>query len=323
MNADDRVSASPLDTLRFDDAGLVAVVLQDANSGEVLTLAYANREALELTLHTAETHLWSRSRKELWRKGATSGNVQRVVEVRSDCDGDAVIYRVIPAGPACHTGAVSCFFTPLLEARPSMDNLSTADPKSGSTGEKQAESDGSESMGESAPTEVLAGSEMAAVAASAATGPLMGNTVIGSTQTATSTADAADAFVDRRSGGDRRSVGGMIRSGVTPDGIIAVGDVQHEARFEIAMRHLRETIAKRRGASPDESYIAKLLSRGVDLVGKKVGEEAVEVVIAAKNGSREEIVWEVADLLFHTLVLLEATDVSLDEIGGELLRRAH
>ena len=94
------------------------------------------------------------------------------------------------------------------------------------------------------------------------------------------------------------------------------------SRFEAAVAHLRDVIASRRGASPDESYVAKLLDRGVDLIGKKIGEEAMEVVIAAKNNIREEIVWEVADLLFHTLVLLESTGVSLDEVGGELLRRA-
>ena len=92
--------------------------------------------------------------------------------------------------------------------------------------------------------------------------------------------------------------------------------------FEAAIAHLRDVIALRRSASPDESYVAKLLERGVDLIGKKIGEEAVEVVIAAKNQKREEIIWEVADLFFHTIVLLESTGVTLDEVGGELLRRA-
>ena len=101
-----------LDELRFDAAGLVPVIIQDATSGTVLTLAYANREALELTLAKRQTYLYSRSRRELWHKGAVSGNVQEVMEVRTDCDGDAVLYRVLPAGPACHTGAESCFFNP-------------------------------------------------------------------------------------------------------------------------------------------------------------------------------------------------------------------
>ncbi len=102
-----------LESLRFDDNGLVPVVAQDAATGDVLTLAYANREAVEKTLSTGEAHYYSRSREELWRKGATSGNTQRVVEVRVDCDGDALLYRVEPRGPACHTGETTCFFTTL------------------------------------------------------------------------------------------------------------------------------------------------------------------------------------------------------------------
>lgn len=95
--------------ISFDDNGLVPVVAQDAGTGEVLMLAWANAEALELTEKTGELHLWSRSRQEIWHKGATSGAVQRVVAIRSDCDGDALVALVDPAGPACHTGARSCF----------------------------------------------------------------------------------------------------------------------------------------------------------------------------------------------------------------------
>ena len=91
------------------------VVIQDWTTGEVLTLAYANAEALERTRATGELHLWSRSRDELWHKGATSGNVQRVRALRVDCDGDALLALVEPAGPACHTGERSCFFTGDLE----------------------------------------------------------------------------------------------------------------------------------------------------------------------------------------------------------------
>jgi len=96
--------------VQFDANGLAPAVVQDAASGKVLMLAYMNQAALDLTLSTGETHFWSRSRKEMWHKGATAGNVQRVVDVRLDCDGDAILVRVVPAGPACHTGAESCFF---------------------------------------------------------------------------------------------------------------------------------------------------------------------------------------------------------------------
>lgn len=206
-----------LNGLRFDAQGLLPVAIVDAHSGALLTLAYANREALEKTIQTGSTHLWSRSRQRLWRKGEESGNTQRVVRIIADCDGDAVAYHVVPAGPACHTGEESCFH----------DVVFTAE------GEERT------------------GSFMEAVA------------------------------------------------------------------------YLQRVIASRRGADPAESYVAKLFGGGVDRIGKKIGEEATELVIAAKNGAHDEIVWESADLLFHTLVLLANEGVSLDEIGEEFRRRAH
>ena len=99
--------------LRFNERGLIAAVVQDATTGAVLMVAWLNDEALRLTQATGETHFWSRSRGELWHKGATSGNVQRVREIRYDCDGDALLMLVDPAGPACHTGAPSCFYRTL------------------------------------------------------------------------------------------------------------------------------------------------------------------------------------------------------------------
>ena len=99
-----------LDELRFDAAGLVPVVAQERGTGEVLMVAYANREALERTLESGFAHYFSRSRASLWQKGETSGHVQHVEEVRLDCDGDAVLYRVRQEGPACHTLSRSCFY---------------------------------------------------------------------------------------------------------------------------------------------------------------------------------------------------------------------
>jgi phosphoribosyl-ATP pyrophosphohydrolase/phosphoribosyl-AMP cyclohydrolase len=101
--------------IAYDDRGLVPVVVQDWGTGEVLTLAYANAEAVARTRATGELHLWSRSRQELWHKGATSGNVQRVRALRLDCDGDALLALVEPAGPACHTGERTCFHHGELE----------------------------------------------------------------------------------------------------------------------------------------------------------------------------------------------------------------
>ena len=102
-----------LDALAFDGRGLIPVVVQDAGNGEVLMMAWANREALERTLSEGRMVYWSRSRDELWRKGDTSGHVQHVVELRADCDGDVVLARVHQTGPACHTGERSCFFRTL------------------------------------------------------------------------------------------------------------------------------------------------------------------------------------------------------------------
>src|SRR5688572_12013910 len=114
------------DDIRFDERGLVPVVAQDARTGEVLMLAWATEQALRMSRETGRAHYWSRSRGELWEKGASSGNRRRVVEVRVDCDADAVLYRVDQEGPACHTGERSCFhravegdgLVPAVDARP-------------------------------------------------------------------------------------------------------------------------------------------------------------------------------------------------------------
>jgi len=190
------------------------VVICDARSGEVLTLAWANAAALEETLATRRTVLYSRSRGALWRKGESSGNIQHVVEVTTDCDRDALCYHVRPHGPACHTGAASCFGHRLLE----------------------------------------------------------------------------------------------------PDA--EAGDLRR------AIAHLRATIAQRRNGDPESSYVARLLRDGIDRIGKKIGEEATEVVIAAKNTDDNELIWESADLLFHLLVLLEARGIDVDAVGTHLLQRA-
>jgi phosphoribosyl-ATP pyrophosphohydrolase/phosphoribosyl-AMP cyclohydrolase len=106
-------ATEPLDAVRFDEHGLVPCVMQDWASGEVLTLAYMNAEALRRTLDTGEMHFYSRSRNELWHKGETSGNIQRLRQIRYDCDADALVALVAPEGPACHTGQRSCFYRDL------------------------------------------------------------------------------------------------------------------------------------------------------------------------------------------------------------------
>ncbi len=108
-------SMAIMDNLKWNDNGLIPAVVQDAGRGQVLMVAWMNREALQMTLQTGEAHFWSRSRQELWHKGTTSGNVQRVVDIWADCDADTLLLWVVPAGPACHTGETSCFFRRLEE----------------------------------------------------------------------------------------------------------------------------------------------------------------------------------------------------------------
>jgi phosphoribosyl-ATP pyrophosphohydrolase/phosphoribosyl-AMP cyclohydrolase len=104
-----------IQSLRFDPNGLIPAIVQDIETNQVLMLAYMNVESLQRTLETNETHFWSRSRKELWHKGATSGNIQKVIDIKLDCDADTLLILVAPAGPACHTGEQSCFYRTLKD----------------------------------------------------------------------------------------------------------------------------------------------------------------------------------------------------------------
>lgn len=203
-----------VEALNFDANGLIPAVVQDVQTGAVLMLAHMNRESLEKTAVTGETHFWSRSRNSLWHKGGTSGNTQVVRSIVADCDGDALLVRVEQKGVACHTGEYSCFH--------------------------------------------------------------------------------------------RALVGGGEAGG----------------GFAEVLGALAGRIAERRREMPEGSYTSKLFREGLDRILKKVGEEAGEIIIAAKNHNRAEIAWEVADLLYHLLVMLEHEQVPVGEIGAELGRRA-
>jgi len=194
------------DGLSFDAAGLIPVVAQDRGSGDVLMVAYANVAALVRTAETGFAHFWSRSRQALWKKGETSGHTLRVVEVRADCDKDALLYLVEPEGPACHMGLRTCF-------------------------------------GEDSPT--------------------------------------------------------------------AAGMLEEVARV----------VAARAQAAPEGSYTARLLAQGQDQVLKKIGEEATEVVLAAKGQSDERLAEEAADLLFHLLVALHQRSLPLARVMDVLKER--
>lgn len=201
------------DRIRYSEEGLVPVVVQDFRSGEVLLLAYMNRESLRLTLERGETYFWSRSRRELWHKGATSGNTQSVKSISYDCDADALLVKVEQRGVACHTGQYSCFFSML------------------------------------------------------------------------------------------------------------VGPGEHSGSLGETLGRLARVIHERGVERPAGSYTAELLGSGTDRILKKLAEEVGEVIIAAKNHDRKEIAWEVADLFYHTLVLLESEGVEPGDIALELQKR--
>ena len=206
-----------IEQLRFDEQGLLPVIIQHALTKEVLTLAYMNKEALEKTYETNETWLWSRSRQELWNKGATSGNRQKLISISADCDGDALLLKVLPAGPACHTGSYSCF----------------------------------------------------------------------------SREDEA--------------------------GEIAEGSSENNHFF--ILKELEALIATRQKEMPVGAYTTYLFEKGIDKILKKVGEEAAEVLLAAKNRNQDELRYEMADLFYHLLVLLREQNLPLEQVLLELQNR--
>ncbi|EMT52184.1 bifunctional phosphoribosyl-AMP cyclohydrolase/phosphoribosyl-ATP diphosphatase HisIE [Brevibacillus borstelensis] len=249
-----------IEALRFDENGLIPAIVQDAVSKEVLTLAYMNKESLAKSLETKETWFWSRSRQELWHKGATSGHTQRIVSIKYDCDKDALVVLVVPQGPACHTGSYSCF----------AGQLTTV----GITASDKA----------SAATEANA-------------------------STATET--------------DARAAAGSGIAAATESSILAkekIPSAVSSDRFSI-LNELEQLIASREAERPEGAYTTYLFEKGVDKILKKVGEEAAEVIIAAKNRSHDELRYEAADLLYHLLVLLREQKLPLDDVLAELQKR--
>lgn len=209
--------------IRWDASGLVPAIVQDAQSKQVLMMAYMNRESLRLTLESGETWFWSRSREELWHKGATSGNVQTVVSMTYDCDGDTLLLLVDPKGPACHTGQTTCFH----------NEITVQGQENGTANNRAAAESG---------------------------------------------------------------------------------------RFAV-LAELEEVIAQREVERPEGAYTTYLFDKGVDKILKKVGEEASETIIAAKNKDNAELKLEISDLIYHLLVLLQERKLPLDEIMDELSRR--
>ncbi|MBI4536490.1 MAG: bifunctional phosphoribosyl-AMP cyclohydrolase/phosphoribosyl-ATP diphosphatase HisIE [candidate division NC10 bacterium] len=220
------VSVQLSEVLKYDANGLIPAIAQDAENGDVLMHAYMNAEAVARTLETGLAHYYSRSRGRIWRKGEESGHVQRIREIRYDCDADTLLLRVDQEVAACHTGNRSCFYRSLGSER----------------------RDG--------------------------TGPA-----------------------------DRRFDPAEVYRGL---GILA---------------SLFAVIEERRRERPAGSYVASLFAKGGDQVMKKVAEEAAEVLLAAKGGDRTQVVYEMADLWFHCLVLLAQHGIRPEEIAGELGHR--
>nr|WP_285856275.1 bifunctional phosphoribosyl-AMP cyclohydrolase/phosphoribosyl-ATP diphosphatase HisIE [Paenibacillus illinoisensis] len=215
--------------IRWSD-GLVPAIVQDAETRQVLMMAYMNRESLKLSLESGETWFWSRSRQELWHKGATSGNVQTITSLKYDCDGDTLLVEVKPNGPACHTGEVTCFH----------------------------------------------------------------NEIVGLPQNST-----------EQSGNETN---------------VDASESKTEGRFEV-LAELESVIAQREVERPEGAYTTYLFDKGVDKILKKIGEEASETIIAAKNKDNDELRLEVSDLMYHLLVLLQERKLPLDDIMAELSRR--
>lgn len=211
-----------LSNVSFDDNGLVPAIVQEEN-GEVLMLAYMNKESLQKTLDTGYTWFYSRSRKKLWQKGETSGNVQHVKSIYYDCDGDTLLVRVHQTGVACHTGSYSCF-----------------------RGRK------------------LAGA---------------------------------------------------------PENGIAVLEEENPNNLAEILNELYHVIQDRRLHPIEGSYTNYLFDKGQDKILKKVGEEAVETIIASKNNVRQEILYEMGDLWYHCLVLLAFHNITPDALFQELMIR--
>lgn len=215
--------------LNWGAGGLLPAVVQDVRTGQVLMVAYMNAEALQRTLATGQTWFWSRSRGKYWQKGETSGHVQHVRAVRTDCDRDTLLVLVEQVGVACHEGTYSCFNYPLAGAP------------------------------------ALAADQLPAHAPNA-----------------------------------------------PPAAVAAIGPVLAEVA----------AVLRERLEHPDPaSYTARQFAKGPDAVLKKVAEEAGEVLLAAKGGDRAGLVWEVADLWFHSLMVLAQNGITLDEIAVELARR--
>ncbi|QGP91281.1 Histidine biosynthesis bifunctional protein HisIE [Neomoorella glycerini] len=254
--------------IRFNADGLIPAIIQDVGSGQVLMLAYMNREALARTLATGETWFYSRSRRELWHKGATSGHRQYIVNASYDCDADALLFQVRQVGVACHEGEFSCFHHPLA--------LQVSAPR-----------------------------------------------VTGGKMPATRDAGQAAQNVPGQEGSGKL---GQHQAGARPSAGSAAADHPAgagpvTADLGTVLAEVFRVIKERQATRPEGSYTSYLFNNGQDKILKKIGEEASETIIASKNDSWRELLYELADLYYHTLVLLAYHDLEPGRLAAELAAR--
>jgi len=247
--------------VRFTD-GLLPVVLVDAQTKDLLTLAYMDEEALRQTLETGETWLYSRSRRTLWHKGESSSNRQKVVALVLDCDGDALAAYVHPLGPACHTGEWSCFHRPFL---------------------------------------------------------FQGRSRVGNEEKDEAGAPYEAFFFEGRNWPFPFPPSYLSTASIPSEET----NVQPLRTLDLGfvLDRLARVVAARRGEAPEKSYTAYLFREGREKILKKIGEETTEAILAAHGGRTEELVEELADVLYHVTVLLEDMGTDFGEVASALHRR--
>jgi len=260
-----------LESVKYNEQGLVPAIAQDLRTDEVLMLAYMNEESLKKTVETGFAHYYSRSRQKLWLKGETSGHFQKVRSISFDCDFDAILLKVEQTGAACHTGHRSCFFT----------RLETNELRDGMKEENAAGLSGEEGGGA-----VESGASCEAD---------------GAVESSASCKPAAE--------------------GEKAAGTAAAGMKEETGNGSEVLQKVFDVITDRMENPKEGSYTNYLFTKGLDKILKKVGEEACEVVVASKNGSKDEIKAEIADLMYHIMVLLAERGMTLDDVYRELEQR--
>ncbi len=329
-----------IDTLKFDEKGLIPAIVVDAITKQVLTLAYMNKESLQISIEKELTCFYSRSRQELWLKGETSGNYQHIVSITADCDGDALVVMVEPDGPACHLGTTSCFKNPVFRSEERKE-FSYQALFELIRGRKEEKKEGSYT------TYLFEKGLIPAIVVDAETKQVLTLAYMNRESLEISMEKGLTCFWSRsrqalwmkgETSGNYQHIVSITADCDCDAPTVLVrkdGPACHtgaDSCFnELVYRSdepepftydgLMELIAGRKNNPQEGSYTTYLVEKGVDKILKKVGEECTEVIIAAKADDRKETVYEIADLAYHVMVLMTEMGISLDEIKSELASR--